>query len=119
MSEPSKNLEAYQALLEIDEKERSFSSRQGYMKAYVISALLPPLGMYYFIKYVFIGNYSEDDKKVGWTCFILTTISIIVSIVTSLILFSQAASSLPATSSETLKQMVSPENQDALKKLFQ
>ena len=53
-TEPKKNIEAYQALLELDEKERGLKSKQGYSKAYMLSLLFPPLGVYYFLNIYFL-----------------------------------------------------------------
>ncbi|OGK62618.1 hypothetical protein A2334_03400 [Candidatus Roizmanbacteria bacterium RIFOXYB2_FULL_38_10] len=117
--EGHKDIEAYQALLEIDTKERSFASRQGYIKAYVLSILLPPIGLYYFIKYIFFGDGSKDDMKAGLMAFLLTICALGISIGISTILFKQMNTPLPASSTNILKEMITPANQDALKKLFQ
>lgn len=117
--EPKKDLSAYQALLEIDEKERSYAARQGYAKAYVLSILLPPIGFYYFFKYVIIGSGSPDETKAGITSLILTIVALILTIALPLVLFRQASSTLPVSSGNMIQELITPANQDTLKKLFQ
>ena len=41
---------------------------QAKQKAYLLSVILWPLGLYYFCKYLFI----EDDAKTAWICLIIT-----------------------------------------------
>lgn len=118
-TEPKKDLSAYQALLEIDEKEHSYTARQGYAKAYLLSVLLPPLGLYYFFKYVLIGSGSPDETKAGITCLILTVIALILTIAIPFMMFNQVSSPFPSSGSNVIQELITPANQDALKKLFQ
>ncbi|MEK7079069.1 MAG: hypothetical protein AAB929_03275 [Patescibacteria group bacterium] len=117
--EPKRNIEAYQALLELDEKERGLKSKQGYSKAYMLSLLFPPIGIYYFFKYLFFVGGSEEDIKAGFISLALTTFAIIVSIWLSVSLFKQVSPLSPSQSSDLLKEFITPENQKQMKSLFQ
>ncbi|PIS15829.1 hypothetical protein COT62_01615 [Candidatus Roizmanbacteria bacterium CG09_land_8_20_14_0_10_41_9] len=112
-----KNTEAYQALLEIDKGERTFKSKEGYAGAYALSLFLPPLGIYFFIKYVFFGNGSEDIKA-GYISLILTILSALISVWSIGMLFKQTTSTLPNQRSDMIKELITPENQNKLKELF-
>lgn len=118
--EPKKNIEAFQALLEIDEKERSYKARQGYYRAYAMSILFPPLGIYYLIKYVFFANGTNDDFKAGIISLVLTIVSLLATAWIFGLFFKQATSSLnPSQSNDILKQFITPENQKTFKNLMQ
>lgn len=112
------NKEAYSALIEIDNKERNFQNTARYFKAYSISVLIPPLGIYYFIKYFFFGSGSEAEIRAAFTSLILTIVSLVLTIWLSATMFNSVA--LPAGSnSEILKEYSSPESQKQLRDLFQ
>lgn len=116
---PTKNIEAFQALLEIDEKERSIKTRQGYTKAYFWSVLLPPIGVYYFVKYLVFSSRTPDDIKAGWVSLVLTIISLLVTALLLMGLLNQAVSPNPQQINNTLHEFTSPENQKSMKELFQ
>ena len=113
------NKEAFGALIEIDEKERNFQARQGYWMAYIWSVLLPPLGIYFFIKYLFFANGTRDDFKAGIVSLVLTVISLLLSIWLFGLFFKQATSAIPSPDSNILKELITPGNQKALKDLYQ
>ena len=113
------NKEAFRALIEIDEKERTFQARQGYWMAYIWSVLLPPLGIYFFIKYLFFANGTRDDFKAGTVSLVLTVISLLLSIWLFGLFFKQATSAIPSPDSNILKELITPGNQKALKDLYQ
>ena len=114
-----KNLEAFQALVELDKKERGFKSQQNYFRAYVLSVLLPPIGIYYFVKYLFFANDTDEDIKAGIISLVITIISLLLSIWFITVFFKQATSTIPSENTNILKEMVTPENQKKLKDLFQ
>jgi len=116
---PINNKEAFQALLTLDEKERTVKSRQGYVRAYIWSVLLPPIGIYYLIKYVFFANGTTEDIKAGLTSLILTVISLLLSIWLFGLFFKQATYLMPSQGSDTLKELITPANQKILKDLYQ
>lgn len=116
--EPKKNLEAYAALLEVDAQERNVKARDGYMKAYVMSVLLPPLGIYYCAKYLFFSNGTMDDMKAGVISLALTLASLGIGVWISIGMFKQL---VPAGSGgiDSLKDLTVPANQREIIKLYQ
>lgn len=118
-TETIQNKEAFQAFLTIDEKERSIKSKQEYLRAYIWSVLLPPVGIYYFIKYVFFANGTNDDFQAGFTSLSLTIISLLLSIWLFSLLLKQTTSSIPSQGNDTLKELITPANLQKLKDLYQ
>jgi regulatory protein YycI of two-component signal transduction system YycFG len=118
-TEPIKDKEAIQALLTLDEKERTIKSRQSYIHAYIWSILLPPIGIYYFIKYVFFINGTNDDFKAGVTSLVLTIISLLLSIWLFNLFFKQTTSLMPSQGNDTLRELITPANIKILKDLYQ
>lgn len=110
-SEPTKNLEAYGALLEVDSQERKLKASQGYTKAYVVSFLFPPLGVYYFFKYLFFATGSLEDVRTSVISLTLTVASILVSIWSMAVLFKQIT---PGGAS-----VITPDNIKEIIKLYQ
>jgi len=104
------NLEAYQALLEIDESERTFKRRQGYNAAYAMSLLIPPVGVFFFFKYLFFETGSRDDIKAGCISLGLTITSLLLSLWLMGVFFSQATSALPNQGGDALKEFITPGN---------
>ncbi|MBI3366749.1 hypothetical protein HY041_03930 [Candidatus Roizmanbacteria bacterium] len=117
-TESIKNKEAIQALLTLDKKEQTIKSGQGYLKAYIWSILLPPIGIYYLIKYVFFANGTNDDFKAGLTSLILTIISLLLSTWLLSFFFRQVANLMPSQGVDTLKELITPANQKMLKDLY-
>ncbi len=112
---PKLNPEAIQALLELDKKERNINTKQSYYRAYVLSALLPPIGLYYFIKYVGF----DEDRKAGLISLIITIISLLFNLWFFSYFFKQIVSFTPAGSNEILKEFITPENQQKWNDLLQ
>jgi len=119
VTKPIQNKEAFQALLTLDEEERSVKSRQGYWRAYIWSVLLPPIGVFFFIRYVFFANGTNDDIKAGFMSLALTIISLLLSIWLFSLFFKQATSTIPSQGSDVLKELITPANQKIYKDLFQ
>lgn len=115
---PAKNLEAYQGLLEISQQEQTLKARQGYFKAYLLSVFLPPIGLYYFVKYLFFADTSSDNQKAAVICLVLTVVSLILNIWLFSLFFNQFA---PENSQNAnfLKELITPENQKTLQQLMQ
>lgn len=113
------NLEAFQALAELDKKERTIKAKQGYFRAYILSVLLPPIGIYYFIKNLFFTDGRDEDIKAGVISLIITIISLLLSLWFFGVIFKQMTSVLPSQNSNILKEMITPENQKKLKDLLQ
>lgn len=117
-TEPIKNKEAFQALLTLDEKERTIKSRQGYWRAYMWSVFFPPIGIYYLIRYVFFANGTNDDIKAGITSLILTIISLLLSMWLFNVLFKQSSLLIPSQGNSILKELITPANQKSLNDLY-
>ncbi|MDO8497316.1 MAG: hypothetical protein Q7S61_02105 [bacterium] len=115
---PKPNLEAYGALIELDQKEHNFKARNAYFKGYLWSILLPPIGIYYFIKFVFFSNGTPEDIKAGIVSLVLTIVVFILSIWLSFYMFKQTTSSLSPESSKFLQELITPGNQNSLKDLY-
>ncbi len=75
-----KNLDAYQALLQIQNQEENLSQRKSYIKAYTLSILLPPIGLYYFLKFFFLDSEEDEARKAGIISLSLTIISLILNL---------------------------------------
>lgn len=78
--EYKKKLEAFQNITSIEEKEKEVKKKSGYIKAYTISFLIPPLGLYYFIKYIFFADGEPEDIRAGVISLVLTLISVFLTI---------------------------------------
>lgn len=115
---PPKNPEAYQALLQINEQEATLKARQGYLKAYLLSAILPPIGLFYFVKYFFFADTSSDNRKAAVISLSLTIVSLLLSVWLFQLFFNQFA---PPNSQnkEFLQELITPENQKTLKQLLE
>ena len=117
--EPKKDLEAYSALLEVNQQERRIKMTQRYTHAYIVSLLFPPLGVYYFFKYVFFATGTNNDIKAGVISLALTVAAIVISIWSFTSLFQQMIPASSSPSLELLKKSVSPANMKELIKLYQ
>ncbi|MBI5122635.1 hypothetical protein HZA75_02130 [Candidatus Roizmanbacteria bacterium] len=122
MTEPEKQeaykhkLEFIEAMAQLDSKEKEIKSSHGYIKPYLWSILIPPIGIYYFVKYVFFAERDEEDIKAGITSLILTLVSFFLSFWLMDNLFKQTTSGIPPQNLQILKDLTVPDNQ---KKLFQ
>ncbi len=117
ITDSPKNLDVYKAILEINEQEQKQEKKENYWKAYVLSISLPPIGIYYFIKYFFFID-DKNTRKAGIISLILTVVSLFLSVWLMKAFFVQ---SLP-NSSENLnfiKELINPENQKTLQELLQ
>lgn len=117
-TEPINNKEAFQVFLTLDEKERTIKSKQGYISTYIWSVLLPPIGIYYFIKYVFFTGGEEENIKAGIISLILTLVSFFLSFWLMANLFKQTTSGIPPQNLQILKDLTVPDNQKKLLQLF-
>lgn len=117
ISDPPKDLEAYKAVLEISEQEQRQEEKQNYWKAYILSIGLPPIGIYYFIKYFFFVE-DKSARKAAVISFILTLVSLFLSIWLMQAVFTQ---SLPNSTEnlDFMKELITPENQKTLQELLQ
>lgn len=117
-TEGQKNLDAFKALLEIDEKERSFKTRQGYQSAYLMSVLLPPIGIYYCVKYLLFSDGSSDSRRAGIVSLILTLVSMAFGFILFKMLFGSMNIVSAPDNTDKLKEMLAPESQKAIRDLL-
>jgi len=106
------NLESAKILDELNQKERNLKAKPGYLHAYVLSVILPPIGIYYFIKYVFLKNETEEDTVAGIISLALTISSILLNIWLFGVMFKQSASLIPSQNLDILKELITPANQN-------
>jgi len=111
-------LELFQAMAQVDTKEKEIKSSQGYIKAYLLSLLIPPIGIYYFVKYVFFSDGEKESIKAGIISLIITMISLFLSIWLTIVFFKQSTSSIPPENLQMLKDLAAPENQKKLLELY-
>jgi hypothetical protein len=111
-------LELFQAMAQLDSKEKEIKSSQGYGKAYLLSILIPPVGVYYFVKYVFFTDGEEENIKAGIISLSLTLVSLFLSFWLMAILFKQTTSGVPSQNLQMLKDLTVPDNQKNLLQLF-
>lgn len=116
---PSEDLAPYGALLEVAQQERRIKEKQGYMHAYVISVLFPPMGLFYFFKYLFFANGTREDVQAGVISLTLTVAAIVLSIWSLAALLQQASPTGAGSTMDLLKKTSSPENMKELIKLYQ
>lgn len=112
-----KNLDAYKAVLQIENQKQSLKEKESYWKAYLWSVLLPPLGIYYFLKYFFFGDVSYDSRKAGVISLVLTVVSLIINVWFIQLFFSQTIGE--NGNLETIKELITPENPKNLQQLLQ
>ncbi|MCL5073912.1 MAG: hypothetical protein M1308_23925 [Actinobacteria bacterium] len=110
--------------MEIEQQPAMVKAKQGYLKAYIMSVILPPIGLYYFIKYLFFSNADNSDFKAGIISLVLTTISLFLNIWLIKVFFNQiglfsSGNISNGQNMDFLKEFITPENQKILKQLFE
>lgn len=113
------NLALFQAMSRLDSKEKKLQSSQNYRKAYLLSLLIPPLGIFYFIKYLFFTDGEAEGIRAGIIALTLTLISFFLSILLTMMLFKQTTSSIAPQDFQILKDLTVPENQKRLLELYE
>lgn len=113
-----KNPEVYRALLQINEQEASLKARQGYLKAYLLSVLLPPLGIFYFVKYFFFSDTTSENRKAAVISLTLTVISFLLSL-WLFQLFINQFSPPNSQNRQFMQELITPENQKNLRQLME
>ncbi len=111
-------VQTFEAMAEMSKKEQEAKNAEHYFKAYLWSFLLPPIGIYYFVKYVFFQNNGSEDVKAGTISLVITLVTLIASIVSLSVLLHQTASVLPKSDSKILQELITPENQKTLQQLY-
>lgn len=111
-------LELFQTLAEVNSKEQEIKSKQKYGMAYLWSVLIPPIGVYYFVRYVFFANGEDGSVKAGIISLVLTLASLLFSIWLLTGLFTSTTTSIPPENLQMLKDVAAPENQKNLLELY-
>lgn len=111
----AKKIELVEAIAQLNSKEKSINSSQGYGKAYFWSVILPPMGIFYFIKYLFFDGGDEEHVRAGIISLVLTLVSLLVSILLLGGIFNQAASMFPK---DTINGLTTPGNQNKILDLY-
>jgi hypothetical protein len=113
-----KKLQFFKAMSELDIKEKKLRLTQEFIKAYFISVIIPPIGMYYFVKFVFFTESSDNYIKAGIISLVLTLLSLFLSLWLMVILFKQSTSTISPNDNQMLKDLMVPDNQKELFQLF-
>lgn len=114
----TKNLETYQAILQINQQQQTLKTKEVYWKAYIFSVLFPPIGIYYFIKFFFFREINNESRKAATISLILTIASLILNIWFIQLFFAQTTPS-NTQNLNMLKDLITPENQKTLRQLMQ
>jgi len=77
-------------------------------RAYMVSLLLPPFGLYYVVKFFMIGD--PGARRAAWTCLILTVISVGLTAWLGAVMLSQSANvgGLQGVSPQDLNDLLGP-----------
>lgn len=118
VSDPQKNDDPFNALLQIEENERLAKTKRAYTKAYMFSIFIPPLGFYYLIKYLFFTQRDPAGIKAGIVCVVLTVLSLIVNIWGLQFLLNQFNPE-KSESVNFLESLITPENMKTFRELTQ
>ena len=110
--------ELIQAMAELSSKEKEIKSSQGYGKAYLLSILIPPIGIFYFIKYIFFNGGEKESVKAGIISLILTMASLFLTFWSMAYLFKQTTSTISPSDMQSLKDLTVPDNQKQILQLF-
>jgi len=111
-------LEFFQAMAKLDSKQRRINLSQGHVKEYLWSVLIPPIGLFYFIKHIFFSDGEEENIKAGIISLLLTLMSLFLSFWLIAILFKQTAFKTSSQNTQILKEFTVPDNQKKLLQLF-
>jgi len=111
-------LEFVEAMAQLDAKEKEIKVSQGYGKAYLWSVIIPPIGIYYFIKYLFFMGGGKENIKAGIISLLLTLLSLFLSIIIMASFFKQTTSSISSQDIQMLKDMALPSNQKDVLELY-
>lgn len=115
---PVKNVENGEPILDFQKQEQNIKAKESYLKSYIWSVLLPPIGIYYFIKYYFFSDKSPGIRKAAVINLVLTILSLIGNIWGIYYFLNQP---IPGGSQNlnSIKELVYPENQKSLEQLLQ
>jgi len=77
-------------------------------RAYMVSLLLPPFGLYYVVKFFLIGD--PGARRAAWTCIVLTVFSVGLTVWLGGAMLSQSANvgGLQGVSPQDLNDLLGP-----------
>lgn len=113
-----KKLEFVQALSQLESKEKEIRSSQKYRGAYFWSLIAPPIGVYYFVRYLFFEGEKEGSIQAGVLSLILTIISLSISVLFLSSILKQTTSSTSPADLQMLKDLANPKNQKTILQLY-
>ena len=111
-------VELVQAMSELAEKEQDLKLSEAHRKAYIWSILVPPIGIYYFIKYVFFTGGEARSVKTGKLCLLLAGISFVFLILLAAVMMNMSVLTIAPEDQNSLKDLTIPENQKELIELL-
>ena len=103
-----------QAVADLDAKTSSAKSTGKFLKAYLLSVFVPPIGIYYFVKYTVVGNGADYESKAGVIALLLTICSLVTTIWMTVALFSNTSTMLSPDSNLLLENLSAEENQKTM-----
>lgn len=106
-----------EAITELNRKEKQILSSQNHTKAYFLSVFLPPIGIYYFFKYLFFVGGDKESIKAGVISLLLTFFSLVLSFWLMMALFKQTGGG-SSENLQILQNIAAPENQKTLMQLY-
>ena len=107
-----------EAMADLVAKEKEINRKKGYGKAYFWSFFLPPIGLYYFIKYLFFSEGEGESIRAGVISLVLTLVSILISVLFFATILNQASSVVPGADLQMLKDLTTPEKQKEILQLY-
>jgi|GEM_PF-1593768 len=116
--EYQKKLAFAEAMTELDTKEKTLASSGIYAKAYLLSVFIPPIGVYYFVKYVFFSGGDEKCVKAGIVSLVLTLISLFFSLLFMNGFAGQITTGTSQKNTKMLNELSAPKNQQQLLDLY-
>ena len=110
-----KKRQYFEAMAVMTAEEKKLQSTN-FLATYIWSLLLPPIGLYFFVKYVFFGDGEPNRRRAGVIALVITIISAVLSLWVTSLLFS----SVTATSGDSgsVPRLLQPENQKSLIDLY-
>ena len=111
-------LKLFQAMAQLDSKTKEIKSARSYSKAYLLSTLIPPLGLYFFVKYALLKHGTEKNVKAGTIAIVLTIVSLLLSLWLVTGFFNRETSIITPEDTQILEDFMNPKNQKELLQLF-
>lgn len=121
VNSPSPQALLEQQRLQAEMLNQNLKAKKNYIKAYTLSLLLPPVGIYYFIKFLFFADGKPEDMRGGILSLVITLASLLINIWLLSASFGMV-SKIGGTNvggGEFLQELITPANQKDLKNLLQ